>query len=624
MSNQPGIFKRFFTALWDTLNFSRRFIVNLIFVLLMIGFFSLIFSDGDKVQVAQSSALILDLSGQVVEQKKYQDPTAELLNSTFQGNNDSPEVLLSDILLVINHAATNDKIKVIVLDLKRMNKAGLNKLKAIGSALENFKAAGKKIIAIGDYYSQNQYYLASYADEVTMNPMGAIIIDGYGHFTLYYKEALAKLKVTQHIFKVGKFKSAVEPYIREDMSPAAKEANRAWLNELWSVYKQDVTARRDMPADNFDENLDDLLAKLKQADGDYAQYALDNKWVDSLKSREDIRQQLIEMVGDDGEHHFQQVDFDDYLSLVKPPFAFDNPLIDKVAVVVAQGVIQDGHRKAGEIGGDSTAKLLRKARLDDSVKAVVLRIDSPGGSAFASEIIRKEVDALKASGKPVVASMGSVAASGGYWISASANEIWASPTTITGSIGIYGMFMTFENSLKSIGISSDGVATTEMAGISLLRPLNPKIGDVIQMNVEKGYRRFINLVAQNRNMTPEAVDKIAQGRVWTGTTALNLGLVDRLGTLDDAVTAAANLASLTTYDIKLVEQELSSKDKLLQQLFGESDASTISNNSNNSNNSVQTFGVQSVMQMLNKQLSVVNQFNDPQHMYVHCGVCEIE
>ncbi|MFT5164557.1 MAG: protease-4, partial [Alteromonadaceae bacterium] len=529
-----------------------------------------------------------------------------------------PEVLVSDALLVINHATTDDRIKVIVLDLKGMSRSGLNKLKVIGSALEQFKAAGKKIIAIGDYYSQNQYYLASYADEITMNPMGGILIDGYSRYSLYYKEAFAKLKVTQHIFKVGKFKSAVEPYIREDMSPEAKEANIAWLDELWTVYKTDIAARRNMSASNFDENLDDLITKLKVVDGDFGQYALTNQWVDSLKSREQIRQQLIELVGDDGDDNFEQVNYSDYLSVVKPPFAFDNPMLDKVAVIVAQGVIQDGHRKSGEIGGDSTAKLLRKARLDDTVKAVVLRVDSPGGSAFASEIIRQEVEALKAQGKPVIASMGSVAASGGYWISATANEIWASPTTITGSIGIFGMFMTFENSLKTIGISSDGVATTEMAGISLLRPLNPKIGDVIQLNIEKGYQRFLNLVAQGRDMTPEDVDKIAQGRVWTGTMALKLGLVDKLGTLDDAIVAAADMASLKTYDIKVIEQALSAKDKFFRELFGNSDASA-----DNSGNA-QSFGVQAMMQMLDQQLSVIGQFNDPQHAYVHCQVCDIQ
>ncbi|MFT4928483.1 MAG: protease-4 [Phenylobacterium sp.] len=619
MSNEtkPGIVKRFFQAIWDTINFSRRFFVNVFFVIILVLFIDLIFSDDKAVKIAAQSALVLDLSGNVVEQKKYQDPTSEFINS-MQDAKKAPEVLLSDALLVINHATTNDKIKLMVLDLHGMNTAGLNKLKAIGSALEDFKATGKKIIAVGDYYSQNQYYLASYADEIIMNPMGGIIIDGYSYYSLYFKDALAKLKVTQHVFKVGKFKSAVEPYIREDMSPEAKEANIAWLNELWSVYKQDITQRRNMPVGNFDENLDDVLSKLKSVDGDFAQYALNNHWVDALKSRQEMRQYLIEHVGEDADHSFERVYFDEYLSLVKPPFAFDNPMLDKVAVIIAKGTIVDGHRKAGSIGGDSTAKLLRTARLDDSVKAVVLRVDSPGGSAFASEIIRKEVDALKADGKPVIASMGSVAASGGYWISASANEIWASPTTITGSIGIFGMFMTFENSLKTLGVSSDGVATTEMAGASLLRPLNPKLGDVIQLNVEKGYRRFINLVAENRNMSPEDVDKVAQGRVWTGAMALKLGLVDKLGTLDDAIQAAADLASLTSYDIKLVEQELSSKDKLLKQLFHDSDASA------DTTSSAQTFGVHNVMQMFNQQLSVLNQFNDPQHMYVHCAVCEID
>jgi protease-4 len=528
----------------------------------------------------------------------------------------NPEVLLSDILLVINKASKDERIKVMVLDLKSMGGIGLSKLQAIGAALDSFKATGKKIIAIGDYYSQNQYYLASHADEITLNPLGGVLLNGYGYYTLYYKEALAKLKVTQHIFKVGKFKSAVEPYSRTDMSAEAKEANKAWLGALWTAYKEDVAKHRNIDSSNFDESLGPYLDKLKAVDGDFGQYALNHNWVDSLKSREEVRLQLIDLVGESYSHSYNKVDFDNYLALAKPRFKLENPLTDKVALIVAKGVIMDGYRKAGETGGDSTSKLLRQARLDSSVKAVVLRVDSPGGSAFASEVIRKEIDALQAQGIPVVASMSSVAASGGYWISASADEIWAAPTTITGSIGIYGMFMTFENSLKTLGVNSDGVATTEMASLSLFRPLKPQIGDIIQLNIEKGYQRFIGLVAKSRDMSLEAVHEIAQGRVWTGAMAHQLGLVDKLGNLQDALDSAATLASLDNYDVKLIEQELSASDKFYRDLLGVSSSEVRQQMPSNN-----VLSLDNVMQQITGPFEVLKQFNDPQHAYVHCEVC---
>ncbi len=616
---QTGHSRGFFRLLWDAINFSRRLLVNIIFVLFVIVIIVAITSEKDQLTVPSSAALVLNPAGRVVEQLEYVDPAEELLNQELNNQyRSNAEVLLGDVVKVIDNAAQDKRIKVLVLKLGAFGGGGLNKLKTIGDALERFKASGKQIIAIGDYYTQNQYYLASYADEIILNPMGGVLIDGFGIEQLYYKEALAKLKVSRHIFKVGKFKSAVEPYDRQNMSEEAKLANQVWLDELWQNYKTHIATQRNMPESNFDESLDDYLAKLRQTQGDMAQYALDNQWVDSLKSRQQINQQLVDLVGSDNNNRYNQVDYYDYLGLVKPPVVLDNPFSDKVAVVVARGQIFDGNQKAGSVGGDSTANLLRRARLDKTVKAVVLRVDSPGGSAFASEIIRKEIDALQQAGKPVVASMSSVAASGGYWISASTDEIWASPTTITGSIGIYGMFMTFENSLSAIGVSSDGVATTEMANFSVYSPLEPKLGEVIQLNIEKGYQRFIELVANNRNMTTEQVNEIAQGRVWTGATAKKLGLVDQLGDLDQAIASAASKASLGDYDVKVIEQELSARDQFYRDWFGVSTqpASTSKVNVN------KAFDANQMLMAFKQQLDMLTRFNDPQHMYVHCEVCE--
>jgi|TARA_R110000822_G_scaffold236810_2_gene367390 protease-4 len=614
-----------FKGIWTGINFSRRLILNILFLLLVIVFIVSLSSDGDKIIVENGSVLRLNLNGPIVEEKTYIDPI-EAAISDATSNAESPgEILLDDIVEVINEAAKDDRISVILLDLQEMPKAHLNKLKQITKALEAFKQTGKKVIASGYYYTQAQYYIAAHADEVAMHPYGSVAIEGFGMYPLYFKEALEKLKVTQHIFRVGTFKSAVEPFIRNDMSDAAKEANRVWLTALWNEYKQDVAAVRPFDESNFDETMDVFLAKMTAANGDAGQYALDNQWVDTLKTNQQVRQQLIDLVGaDEKGKTFKQVSFRQYLSLVKPPVVFDNPMTEKVAVVVARGTIVDGERKAGEIGGDSTAALLRNARLDDKVKAVVLRIDSGGGSMFASEVIRAEVLALKAAGKPVIASMSSVAASGGYWIASAANEIWAAPSTITGSIGVFGTFMTFENTLSNLGVYSDGVATTDMAGFSITRPLDDKMAQVIQMSVEEAYGRFLDVVADARNMTPEQVDNIAQGRVWIAAKAQELGLIDKLGDKQDAIKAAAALAKLNHYDVKTIKQSLSPQQKMIQDILGNASVKSMlgSNNATTSVLATQA-NLQSVVKRLSSEIDNLKDYNDPQGVYARCLACSV-
>ncbi len=592
-------------------------------MLLVILFFVSITSDEDEITVADKSVLRLNLNGPIVEEKTYVDPVEAAINDATMGNEVPAEILLDDIITVIDEAANDDRISIILLDLQKMPNAHLNKLKQITQAIERFKATGKKVISTGYYYTQAQYYLAAHADEVTMHPYGGVSIEGYGMFPLYFKDALEKLAVTQHIFRVGTFKSAVEPFIRNDMSDAAKEANRVWLGALWQEYKQDVAAVRPFDESNFDETMDELLVKMQAVNGDSGKYSLENQWVDSLKSNQQIRQQLIDLVGtEETGKTFNQVSFYDYLSLVKPPVQFDNPITEKVAVVVARGTIVDGERRAGEIGGDSTAALLRKARLDDKVKAVVLRIDSGGGSMFASEVIRAEVLAIKAAGKPVIASMSSVAASGGYWIASAANEIWAAPSTITGSIGVFGSFMTFENTMAKLGVYSDGIATTEMAGLSITRPLNEKMAQVIQLSVEDAYRRFLDVVADARDMTPEQVDKIAQGRVWIASQALELGLVDKLGNKQDAIDAAAALAKLDFYEVKTIKQSLSPQEQMLQDIFG---SAMVKSFIGNTTGSVigDKVGVNSLINQFSTEVNNLKDYNDPQNIYSRCIVCDV-
>lgn len=614
-----------FKGLWTGLNFSRRLVLNLLFVLLVILFIVAITSDEDEIKVADTSVLRLNLNGPIVEEKTYVDPVEAAINDATMGNEAPAEILLDDIIEVIDQASKDERISVMLLDLQKMPSAHLNKLKQITDAIERFKAQNKQVIATGYYYTQAQYYIAAHADEIAMHPYGGVAIEGYGMYPLYFKDALEKLAVTQHIFRVGTFKSAVEPFIRNDMSDAAKEANRVWLGALWQEYKRDVAAVRPFDESNFDETMDELLTKMQAVNGDSGKYSLENQWVDSLKTNQQIRQQLIDIVGaEETGKTFNQVSFHEYLSLVKPPMEFDNPITEKVAVVVAKGTIVDGERKAGEIGGDSTAALLRKARLDDKVKAVVLRIDSGGGSMFASEVIRAEVLALKAAGKPVIASMSSVAASGGYWIASAANEIWAAPSTITGSIGVFGSFMTFENSMAKLGVYSDGVATTEMAGLSITRPLNEKMAQVIQLSVEDAYRRFLDVVADARHMTPEQVDSIAQGRVWIASQAKELGLVDKLGNKQDAIEAAAALAKLDFYEVKTIKHSLTPQEQMMQDIFGNASVKAFIGGSTTTQSVLASqTDLNSIVKKLSTEINDLKDYNDPQHIYSRCLVCNV-
>lgn len=621
---KPGMVRSFFRFLYQAFRWVRNSVLNLLFIIVFGFFIAALVQEEEGVVVADKSALVLDLTGALVEEKTWVDPVSQAINEGTGSKDEDPEVLVRDVVKVVREATTDKRIQVMVLRLDEMTSGSMDKLQVIGAELEKFKAAGKKIYATASYYSQSQYFLASYADSININPMGSVLLEGFGSFPMYYKAALEKLQITTHVFKVGTYKSAVEPFTRNDMSPEAKEANKAWLDELWANYKQQVATRRGFDVSNFDETYARLLERLKAANGDMTQYALDAKLVDTAKTRQEFRKDLIALVGEDKENHtFNQVSFEDYLSLVQPKHPVVNPLTDKVALVVARGSIIDGKAKAGTIGGDSTADLLRRAREDDKVKAVVLRIDSGGGSAFASEMIAEEVRALKAAGKPVVASMGSVAASGGYWIAAPADEIYASPTTITGSIGIFMMLNTAENVMSTIGVNVDGVGTTELAGLSagvpLFKGLRPEAQELLQSSINHGYDQFLTHVASNRKMEKAAVDKIAQGRVWTGRKALELGLVDKMGTLDDAIAAAADKASLKQYDVQLIEQELSPQEQMLQNLFSAAaQAGLVPSNFS------QTSELHQLFKAAEQEYKVLTKFNDPNGIYSYCFSCTID
>ncbi|MEC8417363.1 MAG: signal peptide peptidase SppA [Pseudomonadota bacterium] len=612
--------KSLFIGLWTVLNFTRKLFFNIIFIVIFAGIIiAATSSDNDPLTVNANSALYLTLNGKLVIEKEGIDPFEQFLQDALGDEPDNPEVLVRDVVKVLENAQKDRRIKALVLDLHGLTGGGLDKLRVVADAIDEFKTSEKPVYAIGDYFSQDQYYLAAHADNIYLNPMGGLMLEGYGRYGMYFKDMLEKLKVTTHIFRVGTYKSAVEPIMRNDMSEEAKEAEKQWLDGYWNQYKQDVAAARGIETSNFDETLEGLLGKFEAAGGDFAQYALENGWVDALKTREEVRQELIELVGEgDNRHGVNLTAYSTYLKVVNPPLPAIENNIDKVAIVVAKGTILDGDQKAGTIGGDSTARLLRKARLDDSVKAVVLQIDSPGGSAFASEIIRQEVLQLQQAGKPVVASMSTYAASGGYWIAASTDKIIASPSTITGSIGVFGMFMTYENSLDYIGVHSDGVGSTELTGFSVARPLAPEFGQILQRNVENTYGNFLSLVASSREMTVEEVDDVAQGRVWIGEDALELGLVDQLGTLEDAVSAAAEFAALEEYDTQYVQHSLSAQDLFWKEFFGQAMTYVGKWQFSNADSAL----VNEFKRVL-KEFSVVNRLNDPKGTYVLCLPCDV-
>jgi protease-4 len=547
---------------WEGVTVLRRVFLNLLFIALVVLLIGFLLS-GSKDRFPSGAALLLAPVGKIVEQS-----TETLLVDRFYGTTTGAETVLRDLIDGIDTARNDPKIKILVLDLEKLEGAGISQLQEIGEALKRFKADGKTIFAFGDSYDQRQYYLAAHADRLYLHPMGQVWLSGLGVYRHYFKNALDKLHVGFHVFRVGTYKSALEPFMRNDMSVDDRESNQAWLTVLWEAYTTDVAALRRLPAERIDDYINNLDANLSEEGGDAARLALKSGLVDNLKTRDEVREDLIRLVGEDenGES-YKKVKFDTYISNMLPKVRRPHTESSRVGLIVAEGIIMDGKQPAGRIGGESTAELIRQAREDEKVKAVVLRINSGGGSAVASEIIRRELELTRGAGKPVVVSMSSIAASGAYWISVAADEIWALPTTITGSIGIFAALPTFDKTLKAIGISTDGVGTTRLSGaFDLSRPLNPLLADTLRLQIERGYQRFIERVSQGRNMAPEAVEKIAQGRVWAAQTAKGLGLIDKFGGLEPAVESAAKLAKLEKYDLVVIEQPLTARELLVKRL----------------------------------------------------------
>ncbi|OAB60783.1 hypothetical protein AY599_03525 [Leptolyngbya valderiana BDU 20041] len=551
-SDRPNILVRLWLGFWRGVTALRMAVFNILFLIVLALVLRAIFSGGEALVLDDNTTLVIAPNGVVVEEY-IGTPFERAINEAL--GQEVPQTRLRDILSALELAAEDEQITQVLIQTDRMIGLSAGTMQEINQAFAAFRETGKRVIAHGGFMGQGQYFMASQADEIWLDRDGFVLIEGYGMYRQYYAEALDMLEVDVNLFRVGTYKSAMEPYIRNDMSEADREAREFLLNDLWQRYLDEAARNRGMPTEILADITQNFATYLEQANGSISQMALDRGLVDRLVTRPELRSELALSGAADEETGYRRIGMLDYVEGRTLPMV---PMGDQVGVIVASGTIVEGSQPPGTIGGDSTARLIRQAARDENIKAVVLRIDSGGGSAFASEVIRTELMNLREAGKPVVVSMGDVAASGGYWIAMGADEIWAYPSTITGSIGIFAFFPTFQDTLAKIGVYTDGVGTTPLS--SALDPgmdLNDEASRLLQSFIENGYREFIGLVAEHRNMTLEEVDAVAQGRIWTGAQAQERGLVDQLGTLEDAIASAARMASLEDdYEVTYVEQQM--------------------------------------------------------------------
>lgn len=620
MSERKSLIARFFGAIGSVFDFIRR-AVFIVFLLISGGMAYLVYSGGPPITVDDGIAMVVVPFGQIVDQDSS-DPRARLVDE-FLGEEPAVTVL-SDMLDAIDAAAQDSRIKLLFLKLDTGFSAGQAQLEELATAVKRFKESGKPVYAYAPDLSQKEYFLAAAADQIFIDPYGMVFFQGYEHFPLYYREALDKLGVTVNVFRVGQFKSAVEPFTRDSMSDPARQNAQGWLDDLWSGWREQVASERNISVEALQDYSDNFASLLKQQDGDTAKVAIAAGLVDHAMDLHQLRQQVGELVGMDKDlGSFRQISHGRYLRALdhKPIESKAKVMAEPkkssvpadpvmISVVTVQGQIVAGDSDSGYAGGDSVRRLIDQAREDKNSKALVLRVDSPGGSVFASEQMRRAVERYKTSGRPVVVSMASVAASGGYWISMNADQIFAHATTITGSIGVFGMVPTFENTLDKLGVASDGVGTTRWSGgLSPMRSLSPAAREGLQLVVEKDYQRFISQVAAARGLSVEVVDNIAQGQVWSGLHAQKIGLVDQLGDFDAAVKRAAELAGIEDYKIDPVAEPMDFRMRLFSRF------SSLKTSVNN-----QTLnGVSHWLGLWMKQVDAsLRRWSDPRGIYADC------
>lgn len=610
---------------WRALNFIRDVVMNLFFlafILLALTVFGLVFSykAGTTQLVGNQGALLLNLDGYLADNRD-ESLTWQKALQEVNSNKIPMQISTFDVVYAVENAKDDERIKGLVLDLNFFEGADLPALDYVGNAIQHFKTSGKPVIVYADNYTQAQYYLASFADEIYLNPAGAVDIRGMTAKNLYFKSMLDKLDITPHVFRVGTYKSAVEPFLRDDMSPEAKANAALWVNGMWDNYKQQVAQNRTIQTSQILPEPNRYLQDLKALNGDNTRYAEQRRLVTTLATSSEMNEKLTALFGKDDEGTAKRVDLATYLSALPDRLGGSGGKDFNIAVVNVEGTIIDGESDDQNVGGDTVVKLLQQAQTDERIKALVLRVNSPGGSAFASEKIRQELTALQKQGKPVVVSMGGMAASGGYWISSTADYIVADKNTLTGSIGIFAMFPTFEKTAKNIGVTADGISTSPLADISSLESPSKVVKDVYQLEIEHGYDEFLRVVSEGRRLDKEQVDQVAQGQVWLGQDAAKYHLVDALGNFDAAVNKAFELATqdLTEdkkpdYSVSWLVDEPQGIRAWLKELKSEAEVLIRTSVLN-------SVGLPKDIRTVQKQLGVLNRFNDPKGQYLYCLNC---
>ncbi|WP_430385602.1 signal peptide peptidase SppA [Blastomonas fulva] len=535
----------------------------LLAMLLFFGIILAALSSRPNPAAVTEGALLVKLDGVIVEEPENIDPIATLLG----GQAPLKQFRERDVIRAIDTAAEDDRIKVIALDLDRFMGGGQVSLEQIGEAIGRAKAKGKPVYSFATFYSDSAYLLAAHASEIWIDPMGGAAFTGPGGSRLYYKDFLDRFKVTAHVYRVGTFKSAVEPYLRSDQSPEAKQALLAVYQPIWANWQANVKKAR--PKADLASYIADPAAAVTAANGDLVKLATDRKIIDKVGDRTAFGKRVAALAGadeDEGPGAFKHTSLGDWVAA--------NPAKtggDEVGVITIAGTIVDGEAGPGTAGGDRIEKLLHEGLQRDNLKALVVRVDSPGGSALASEQIRRAIETYRGRKIPVVISMGNVAASGGYWVATAGDTIFAEPSTITGSIGIFAVLPSFERALADYGVKADGVATTDLSGQpDVFGGFNSTVDTFIQGTIEHDYRRFLGLVGKARGMTPAQVDQIAQGRVWDGGTARQIKLVDRFGSIDDAIAEAAKRAKLKDdgYSVRYLQTEPDAFEQFVSGMFG--------------------------------------------------------
>jgi protease-4 len=615
--SRPSLIRRLPLAVWNGITRVRVALSNILFLLVLLLIY-LAFSADSPQPMPTRAALLLNPMGTIVDQKSYVDPLQAILVESTPAQH---EVLLRDVIAAIDIARDDPAVTVLVMDFDQLLSVGISKSQEIAIAVEAFKTSGKPVVALGDYFTQDQYLLASYADTVILHPFGGVAIEGFSSYRNYFRDALAMASISMHVFKAGEHKSMAEPFQRDSMSEGEKRITERWLNQLWQQYSQAIENQRQLTTGSIDDYANNYGEKLAEAQGDTARVALSANLVDKLMHRGEAVDYIADLVGARNEEgSFEAVLFEDYVSRKRsvPPQALPGMAGDSVAVVTASGNILPGEQPAGSIGGDTLSQLIQTAVNQEGVGALVLRVSTGGGSVFASEVIRREVVSAKAQGLPVVVSMGSVAASGGYYIAADADQIWATPGTITGSIGVFAAFPTFEQLLTRMGIQTDGVGTTELAGsLRLDRPLSPAIAESITAAVQHTYRGFVELVAQGRGLSFEQVDTIAQGRVWSAGDAVEIGLVDQLGNLEDAIQAAADLAGLEDYRVDYIELPKTQREQFIEQL-----ADSVGS-LNLLSHSTWSLSLNRALAPVREAAELLLSLEDPGNLYLRCVDCSM-